>query len=213
MNKINKIKGSFIVFEGIDGSGTTTHSKLAVNALNKMGLSSYWTCEPSSGAIGKLIREKLISGKQLKMETMALLFAADRMDHVDTEIEPNLSDGKIVVSDRYDLSSIIYQGVTGDGDPLDNMDWIETLNERIITEDMLIILDVPPQIALERRNRRNMKKEFYELDSLQEKLAYYYNEVKNKYPGLNIKVVDGNGSIEEVHKRCMTEINSYLYRR
>jgi dTMP kinase len=116
------IEGQFIVIEGVDGAGTTTQTGLLVQALRGRGLPVRSTREPSDGPIGTMLRQILtgrivvpgMSGtRPPTWTTMALLFAADRLDHLEAEVVPNLMDGVTVVSDRYDLSSIAYQSVSG----------------------------------------------------------------------------------------------------
>src|SRR5512139_742195 len=118
------IEGLFIAIEGIDGAGTTTQAKLLFDGLRARGLPVHLTREPSDGPIGVLIRQ-ILTGRVVvpglqgprapDWATMALLFAADRLDHVEAEIAPNLADGVTVVSDRYDYSSVAYQSVTAGG--------------------------------------------------------------------------------------------------
>ena len=123
------IRGNFIVFEGIDGSGTTTQAALLRSRFEQQGLPAHVTAEPSAGPIGTQIRQILSgrlvvprSGSQSSFDwqTMALLFAADRHDHVRAEIEPNMIDGVNVICDRYLYSSVIYQSTASgrdDGEP------------------------------------------------------------------------------------------------
>ncbi|MFM2418433.1 MAG: hypothetical protein RL385_3156, partial [Pseudomonadota bacterium] len=105
----------FIVLEGIDGAGTTTQTARLVSALTAQGRRTQATREPSDGPVGVLLRQMLRgrvvspSGKAPPSEELALLFAADRLDHVSAELRPLLADGVSVVSDRYDYSSVAYQ--------------------------------------------------------------------------------------------------------
>src|SRR5688572_29817595 len=108
-------RGRLIVIEGIDASGSTTHGKLLMKALKLRGHDVLLTCEPTSGPVGSLIRQVLQKRVHVMAEhgprtfswsTMALLFAADRIDHLESEIIPALRAGTWVVSDRYDLSSL-----------------------------------------------------------------------------------------------------------
>jgi dTMP kinase len=112
------MKGHFIVFEGIDGAGTTTQSRLLQETLTRDNVPIHLTAEPSDGPIGLIIRQILggrivvkgMSGlRPPRWPTMALLFAADRLDHLESEILPNLADGITVLSDRYVYSSLLYQ--------------------------------------------------------------------------------------------------------
>src|SRR4051794_39705484 len=116
---MQKRPGRFIVLEGIDGAGTTTQTARLVDRLRGDGKTAVKiTREPSDGPIGSLVRQVLTGrivspgGRAPGWTTMALLFAADRMDHVESEIEPFLLSDGVVVSDRYDASSLAYQSVS-----------------------------------------------------------------------------------------------------
>src|SRR5450755_2888527 len=110
-------KGRLVVLEGIDGAGTTTQAARLAARIKQAGTKARTTKEPSDGPVGTLIRHvltgRIVGAKGLApgWATMALLFAADRMDHVETEIEPFLAEGGVIVSDRYDASSLAYQSV------------------------------------------------------------------------------------------------------
>jgi dTMP kinase len=117
-------KGTFICIEGLDGSGKTTQAKLLTQKLRKSHNAVY-TTEPSQGKIGTFIRNSYLYGeKRLSSVIEALLFAADRVEHVETEVLPALHQGKLVISDRYLYSSLAYQGAAGL-----SIEWIEKINE------------------------------------------------------------------------------------
>lgn len=148
------INTPFVVIEGIDGAGTTTQSILLQNYLREQGKSTLLTHEPSDGKIGTLIRKMIaIRSDQTPVdrETLALLFAADRLDHLNTRVEPALAHGQIVISDRYFHSSFAYQG---DSSPSDaqalDLRWIRTLNERARTPDLTVFLHAPVELSLKR---------------------------------------------------------------
>ncbi len=115
------IEGHFIVLEGIDGAGTTTQAEALKRRFDDLGLPAHVTAEPSAGPVGAIIRQ-VLSGRlvarfhqavrPLNWKIMSLLFAADRLDHVDSEILPNLSEGVNVLCDRYVYSSLVYQSAS-----------------------------------------------------------------------------------------------------
>jgi len=142
-------RGAFIVIEGLDGSGKTTQARLLVKKLQRSHNAVY-TTEPSVGKIGSFIRERCLYGeKRLDSAVEALLFAADRVEHIQNEVVPALNEGKLVVSDRYVYSSLAYQGSAGL-----NIDWINVINKHALKPDLAIFIDVTPEIVLERLNRK-----------------------------------------------------------
>lgn len=200
------IEGLFIVIEGIDGAGTTTQAKILAEALSARGLPVHLTREPSDGPIGVLIRQALtgrvvvpgIHGTRAPdWATMALLFAADRVDHVDAEIAPNLVDGVTVISDRYDYSSVAYQSVTSGGSE-DVASWVREINRFARRPDLTIVVDVPAEVALRRRESRGKARELYEVDELQASLARFYATIETHFPNDRILHVDGSAPVDVV---------------
>jgi dTMP kinase len=196
--------GVFIVFEGIDGAGTTTQSERYAEHVKTLRRQVHLTHEPSDGPVGALLRQSLAGRVQvgagpLQAPTMALLFAADRLDHVAHEIEPHLRDGAVVISDRYDLSSITYQTATADAENAAAFeDWVRTLNRRAPRPDATVVLEVSPQEAERRRRARQGALELYEESSLQARLAALYAQAERLVPGDRVLRVDGNKSADEV---------------
>ncbi|MEM1587894.1 MAG: dTMP kinase [Candidatus Bathyarchaeia archaeon] len=185
-----KLKGLFIVIEGIDGAGKTTQSKLLQKELNKKGFKSIYTTEPSKGFIGKFLRETSFKGVKLNPEVETLLFAADRFQHITYEVTPNLNKGKIVVCDRYFYASLAYQGAQGV-----DLGWIKTVNKFVIKPDLGIYLDVPVEVGLSRISKR--KKTVFEKIEIERKVREIYLKlVKEK----ELILVDGNKPIKDVNK-------------
>jgi dTMP kinase len=208
------IEGNFIVLEGVDGAGTTTHTKLLAESMRARGLPVHTTREPSDGPVGVLIRQILTGrvvvpgmrgGRPPTWTTMALLFAADRLDHIEAEIQPNLMDGVTVVSDRYDYSSVAYQSVTGGGEP-DTVAWVRELNRQARRPDLVLVLDIPPEVAKKRRLDRTTGREMYDDDGLQEQLASFYREIDQYFPNDRLVHIDANRAIEEVAADVMREV-------
>ena len=145
MNK----KGAFICIEGLDGCGKTTQAKLLVKKLQKSHNVVY-TAEPSRGKIGTFIRKSYLYGeRRLSSVVEALLFAADRLEHVESEILPALNQGELVISDRYVYSSLAYQGAAGL-----SLEWIEKINEQALRPDFAIFIDVDPKTVMHRLKPR-----------------------------------------------------------
>jgi dTMP kinase len=188
-------KSFFIVLDGIDGSGTTTHSKMLVSFLEMLGLKVHLTQEPSKNEIGLLLRQYL-KNKEIPPSTDALLFAADRDLHYKKEIKPKLDLGFIVVSDRYIESSIIYQSVQS---AEISIEWIKTINKFAESPDLTIILDIDPKISLARKVQESLEK-FEDTKFLDQVRDLYLNRAKEEgYP-----VIDTNAIIEIVQQNIQT---------
>lgn len=189
-------RGIFIVLEGIDGSGTTTQLGRLATLLERHGRRVLATREPSAGPAGRLLREILVGqhknpdGTPLDGRAMALLFAADRRDHLVREIEPALARGTDVISDRYLLSSLAYQALDAD------RVWVEHLAAGIRAPDLTLLLDVPVAVAAERRRRAGRTVERFDADELLGSVAENYRRLASDRP--NVAVVDGSLSAEEV---------------
>jgi dTMP kinase len=211
--------GRFIVLEGIDGAGTTTQTERLIEALRARDLRPLATREPTNGPIGTMIRQVLtgrivvadaLGPRAPDWTTMALLFAADRMDHLDAEILPAIRSGHIVVSDRFDHSSVAYQSASAQ-DPT-AVSWIQQLNSRARRPDLTIVLDVPEDVAAERRARRGLRAELYEQSAFQQRLAAFYRELERHFPGETIVHIDGTQSPEAVHAEIVAHVTSVLDR-
>ena len=208
------IEGQFIVIEGIDGSGTTTQCTALANRMTEHGLPTHLTREPSDGPIGMLIRQ-ILTGRVVTpgphgvrspdWSTMAALFAADRLDHLDAEIIPNLLDGVSVICDRYDYSSVAYQTVSSGG--VDEVvAWIRDLNRRARRPDLALVLAVDPDMARTRRNQRARTPELYEVDTTQRALSEFYARIDEFFPEDTIRYIDANGDVEVVADAIWSEV-------
>jgi dTMP kinase len=209
-------KGRFIVLEGIDGCGSTTQAQRLVAALKARGMDARLTWEPSTGSIGRLIREILKQGfteardeRSYDWATMALLFAADRMEHIDSVILPAVRAGAIVVSDRYDLSSLAYQSATASGGD-EVVPWIRELNRHSVRPDLTLVLDIEADLAEERRKGRGGAPEIYEHTELQRRLAVIYQRAEALVLGDRLSHVDAAGTPDEVQARIAQVVSGIL---
>ncbi len=206
---MDKRPGRFVVLEGIDGAGTTTQAaRLADRLRSEVPKTPVRvTREPSDGPIGSLIRQVLTGrivvpgGRAPGWATMALLFAADRMDHVEADIEPVLAEGGVVISDRYDASSLAYQSVSSGRGGEQAVEWIRELNKHALRPDLTIVVDLPSDIAAVRREVRGEPAQLYEQNEVQRALAEFYRDLARHMPKDRIVIVDGQGSVEDVHAR------------
>jgi dTMP kinase len=140
---------------------------------------------------------------------MALLFAADRLDHLDSLIVPALRDGTVVVSDRYDLSSVAYQSATAPaGESV--VPWIRELNAGAIRPDLTIVINVPIEVAEERRRGRGGKEEVFESRSIQERLVHVYAKAEELVPDDRLVHVSGIGEQPEVAARIIAAVKEGL---
>lgn len=207
------IRGHFIVLEGIDGSGTTTTAALLSKRFNDAKLPALVTAEPSAGPVGAVIRQ-ILSGRMVlqsfqglvspSWKSMALLFAADRQDHIEAEIAPNLEDGVSVISDRYVYSSVIYQSVSSE-DP-GAADWIKMINRHAVKPDLVLYCKVDPAEALRRRMSRDRRQEIFDDPEFQRRLSAAYDSLPELFPDTRIVEINCNHPLEQVVERCWAEI-------
>ena len=197
--------GKFIVIEGIDGAGTTTQAKLLSEWIASRGRKCLLTSEPSQGPVGVLLRQ-ILSGsvRTPDNDVIALLFAADRIDHLDNQVLPALKTGSYVVSDRYYHSSLTYQSLQGD------LEWIRELNSRAREPDVTYILDLPADLATQRRRRERNSEELYEKDATQQKLEEAYHRLPSILKEEIIILVNGSKDIDAVHLAITTDIQNRL---
>ena len=211
--------GTFVVIEGLDGAGTTTQARLLTEALRARNDKVVSTFEPSDGPIGTMIRQMLSmriviprsaegQPEPVTRETLALLFAADRLDHVASRVEPALARGAHVISDRYYHSSIAYQGDV-DGQGGDDFDWVLALNSRARAPELTVVLEVPARVCVERLRARGGEQDLYEsLEKLQRLEQRYRQAVEIlQGRGQRIEVLDGTGSVEEVQQAILTRFD------
>jgi dTMP kinase len=145
------MRGRFITFEGGEGTGKSTQAATLAQRLRSMGIAVVLTREPGGSPGGEIIRHVLLSGaaKSLGPDAEAILFAAARDDHVCTTIEPALSRGRWVVSDRFADSTNVYQGTLGQVDPR-MIRGLQRVTVGNLKPDLTFILDVPAEVGLER---------------------------------------------------------------
>jgi dTMP kinase len=209
-----KRRGKFIVIEGLDGSGLSTQASLLKDWIEKQGLAVYLTKEPTAGPVGALIRLALGQRLALSPSTqandaiMALLFAADRMDHLATDIIPKLESGVHVVCDRYYLSTFAYQSRSVD------LAWLRSLHARCIRPDLTILLDVAPRVCVQRIAEHRWHVEIYEKETILEGVRQRYHEIAAQLSteGFDIRVVPGDSgrTIAEVHAAITEQVRTLL---
>lgn len=188
---------NFIVFEGIDGAGTSTQIARLAERFKKDEV--FVTAEPTSGETGKFLRKMLRGDFQVDEKTAAFLFAADRCEHIFGKdgVIAQTEKGKTVLSDRYFFSSLAYQSVSC------GKELPELLNSVFPLPEILFYFKIDPEISISRVNSRGETKEIYEKISFQKKTAERYDAIINGYKarkdsGMKIVEVDAAKSIEEI---------------
>jgi dTMP kinase len=191
VEKLSK-KGVFICIEGLDGCGKTTQAKLLAKKLRESHNAVY-TAEPSRGKIGTFIRERCLYGeKRLSTVVEALLFAADRVEHVENEVLPALHEGHLVISDRYVYSSLAYQGAADL-----SIEWIEQINEHTLKPDLAVFIDVDPKTVMHR-----LKPERSVMENM---------ETQQKVRDVYLKFVAKGGLVRIDGNRTKAEVSDALY--
>lgn len=206
----------FIVLEGVDGAGTTTQARALADLLRAQRVPVHVTAEPSSGPIGSMLRLMLTgrvvgASERPAWQQLALLFAADRLDHMESEITPNLRDGVTVICDRYDHSSLAYQSLSAVGEGADAASavaWIRELNRFVRRPDLTIVLDVPAAVAAERRRARSGRAELFDDDGLQARLCAFYAGLEQHFAGERIVHVNGARTPEAVSAALLAAVQA-----
>ncbi|MSS43523.1 dTMP kinase [Anaerosalibacter bizertensis] len=201
----------FITLEGPDGSGKSTIVKLLSKYLEEKKIDFIFTREPGGTPIGEDIRDIILNNKNIHMSprTEALLYAASRSQHISEKIKPALEEGKVVICERFVLSSLAYQGVAR-GLGIEDVKSINDFAIEGVNPDLTLFFDVDPIYAL---NRKTNKKEG---DRLEKEGLNFHKEVYDGYKELismypeNIKVIDASKSVKETFEQVRKEIENIL---
>ena len=192
--------GLFIVFEGIDGGGKSTQIQMLSDFFEGKGYEVERHMEPTKAVIGSLLWDYMKSkSRSFDPETEALLFAADRIEHGKI-IRDALDKGKIVISDRYKHSSLAYQGAAGA-----NVEWMQSLNKHALIPDLVILLDIDPDMSLERVSDR-AKTVFEENEYLKKVRAEYLRYAEKG----ELVVVNASQGLEDVHKDILDHVKKLI---
>ena len=201
--------GKFIVFEGIDGSGKSSHAVLLKERLEQEGYRVFLTQEPSDGEAGKLLRRCLTGESDLPEQAIAGLFMTDRIDHVlnpATGLLRHLEQGEIVLCDRYYFSSFAYNSMYAP------MDWIIEIN-RIAREklspDLTVFLDIRPETFLSRTEGRGAKERYEKVEVLNKVRGNYFKAFA-LLPEEKVAVVDNTRSLKEAAEEVYQVVKKVL---
>ena len=202
-------KGLFITFEGSDGAGKTTQIKLLKEFLEQQGFSPVVTREPGGTKIGELIRNIILDKENAEMSNLTemLLYAASRSQHVDEYIRPNLFDGKIVISDRFVDSSVVYQGAAR---KLGNA--VVTVNDIAIGDcvpDATFLLLTDPTVGFSRVENRSLDRIESEGIDYQRLVIEAYADLAKKNMDRIMKI-EANDSVDNIHDVIVKKVMNLI---
>lgn len=195
-------RGKLLVFEGIDGTGKSTHIRLLTEYLEARGITVRTSFEPTHGEWGMRVRAAAISGQRLSIEKEIECLLRDRREHVEQLIEPALAAGSWVLLDRYYLSMMAYQGASGA-----NVQQIRAWNESFAPEpDLAFLLDIPVELSMQRIQERGQGGDAFEKRSFQEACARIYAEMEMPW----LCRIPANGTREETQAAIRAEVQQRL---
>jgi len=208
------LRGKFITFEGIDGSGKSTQLRMLANELRVRGFNVLPTCEPGGTPLGRRLREAFLETEE-NVAPLAelLLFAADRAQHVNFLVKPALAENKIVISDRYADATFAYQGA-GRGFSESIVNQVIELATSGLKPDLTLFFDLPIENALLRTNNRTNFGE--QKNRMDKETAGFYARVREAYLKIaerepeRFRVVDAIGSTDEVQMRVVEIVTKFL---
>ena len=201
------MKGKFITFEGIDGSGKSTQLHRLAENLRARGVDLVITCEPGGTPLGRHLREAFLETKETVAPMAELLsFAADRAQHVEFLIKPAIAAGKVVISDRYADATYAYQGA-GRGFPADKVLQVIDLATGGLKPDLTLFFDIPVAVAITRMGSRDESQA--KKNRMDEETNEFYDRVRTAYLGIaerepvRFRVVDASGSVDDIQSRVL----------
>ena len=195
--------GRLLVFEGLDGCGKSTQIERLARALREAGGDVLVTCEPTDGAWGRRLREMAREGEPVAAEEELSWFVEDRREHVAQVLVPGLEAGRIVLTDRYYLSTVAYQGARG-------LDWrgiLEASEAEFPWPDLVLLLEIEPEAGLARvRSRGEALETVFERRDILERVAEIFRAVERPY----IERIPAEGTPEEVHAAVCARVAARL---
>jgi dTMP kinase len=208
------LQGKFITFEGIDGSGKSTQLRMLAGELRVRGLDVLTTREPGGTPLGQHLRAAFLETEEVVSPLAELLlFAADRAQHVELLIKPSLAAGRTVISDRFADATFAYQGA-GRGFSEKTVKEVIKLATSGLKPDLTLFFDLSVENAIKRMNSRLDAGE--QQNRMDVETAEFYDRVRNAYLKLaagepeRFRVVDANGSVEEIHAKVLKITKSFL---
>jgi len=210
------LRGRFITFEGIDGSGKSTQLRLLSGDLRVRGFNVLTTFQPGGTPLGRRLREAFLETEE-NVHPMAelLLFAADRAQHVNFLIKPALTEGRIVISDRYADATAAYQGA-GRGFDEKIINQVIRLATDNLKPDLTLFFDIPTEKAILRARARTDNETVKNKNRMDQETTDFYDRVRQSYLKIaenepkRFRIIEASGSIDEVHARVSEVVNKFL---
>jgi len=210
------MRGVLIAFEGIEGSGKTTQAKLLFEYFKEKSIPCIYTQEPGGTEIGEQIREILldVKNKQMHRKTELLLYLANRVQHVYEKLIPEIQKGTVIITDRFSLSSMAYQGMARDF----SFKVVSRLNKFAVDNvkpDLTILVDLPVAVGL----RRTEKRSGNNIDRLEKEKTDFHEKVRSAYLNLakrapkKIWVFSGAKSEQVLHMEIKEKVELFLTER
>ncbi len=197
----------FIAFEGIDGSGKSTQVQRLADKLEQEGHQVHTTFEPTDSPIGSIIQNIMKGRIDADHQTIAALFAADRLDHLKNKADgilKKLEAGYTVITDRYYFSSYAYHGAHM---PLDWVIKANQLSADLLMPDLNIFIDIDPEVSIQRINSDRSSVELYEkVETLQKVRDKYFEAIEKLNHKENVFVTDGHQAEEDVAEDIWQQI-------
>lgn len=199
------MRGLFIVFEGVEGSGKSTQARRLVEWLEARRVDHVATREPGGTAVGEEVRRLLLEREEVPPRAELLLMLSARAVLVREVIVPALEDGRVVVSDRFDLSTLAYQGY-GRGLPLDEVHRLNAFATDGLRPDVTVVLEVPPAVGEARRRAEGRS-----ADRIERAGAEFHARVAEAYGLLaeeetDVERIDGSPDADEVQRRVLRRL-------
>jgi dTMP kinase len=204
-------KNFFIAFEGLDGSGKSTHVKLLAEKLTGQGLNIYTTAEPTTSRIGQIIKDIFKHKMEADHRTIAALYAADRLDHLTNKTDgilKKLEEGYTVISDRYYFSSYAYHGTHMD------INWVinaNSLSADLLRPDLNIYIDISPEESMKRLNKVRDSIELYEsVENLKKVKEKYFQAFEMLGKKEKISIINGERPEKEISNDIWKEVSKLV---
>ena len=208
------MKGKFITFEGIDGSGKSTQLRMLAGDFRARGIDCLTTCEPGGTQLGRRLREAFLETDETVAPMAELLsFAADRAQHVEFLIKPMLAEGRVVISDRYADATFAYQGA-GRGFTEKQVEQVIELATGGLKPDLTLFFDITVEEAIRRmvtRDETQAKK-----NRMDEETTEFYTRVRDAYLGIakrepgRFRIIDAMRPVEDIHATVVEEVTKFL---